>query len=207
MSIRAPIFLILALLVLPQAQAKSKKKQILPDYVLKAERVFVVIYPDAGEPLTQPTANRQAREEVENALMKWGRFQVVIQPLTADLVIAVRRGHASGPVISNSPSDNPPVGSTGIDGESRVGVQVGRPPVLTDSGRRDSDRADSHISNEAGPAEDTFGVYRGGTDYPLDAPPIWRYTGKDALKPPQVKAVEEFRKVFEESEKQAQHKP
>jgi hypothetical protein len=47
----------------------------------------------------------------------------------------------------------------------------------------------------------------GGVDYPLDAPPVWRYTAKDALKAPRVDAVEQFRKAIDESEQQRQHKP
>jgi hypothetical protein len=43
------MFISLVLLV-PQPDAKNKKKQALPDYVLNAERVLVVIRPDAGEP-------------------------------------------------------------------------------------------------------------------------------------------------------------
>ena len=41
----------------------------------------------------------------------------------------------------------------------------------------------------------------------LNRPPVWRYMGKDALKSPRVQAVEEFRKVIEEAEKQQQKKP
>jgi hypothetical protein len=52
-----------------------------------------------------------------------------------------------------------------------------------------------------------FEVYLGGIKDPLDAPPIWRYTAKNALDGPQVVAVEQFRKAIEESEKQRQQKP
>jgi hypothetical protein len=44
-------------------------------------------------------------------------------------------------------------------------------------------------------------------EYPLDASPVWRYIAKDSLNAPQDKAVEEFRKAVEESQKQSQHKP
>ncbi len=62
------------------------------------------------------------------------------------------------------------------------------------------------ISNEIGRAEDTFEVYRGGIKYPLDSSPVWRYSAKDALRAPNVPAVEQFRKVVAEAEKQ-QKKP
>ncbi|MGC1647730.1 MAG: hypothetical protein WA741_18060, partial [Candidatus Sulfotelmatobacter sp.] len=61
-----------ALLALP-ANAKDKKKQTLPEYVLKATTVLVVVNPEAGEPLDQPMANATARDNVEKALMEWGR--------------------------------------------------------------------------------------------------------------------------------------
>ncbi len=60
------VSLLLLLLFASPIHAKTKKKQLLPDYVLRAERVLVVIRPDAGEPLTTPTANRTAQEDVEN---------------------------------------------------------------------------------------------------------------------------------------------
>src|SRR6266852_3772942 len=100
------VFLFLLLLLAPHIDAKNKKKQLLPDYVLRAERVLVVIHPDAGESLTSPMANRTAQDEVEKAIMKWGRFNLAVNAQTVDLVIAVRKGHKSGPVIPHSPVDD-----------------------------------------------------------------------------------------------------
>jgi hypothetical protein len=55
---------------------------------------------------------------------------------------------------------------------------------------------------EAGAEDDTFVMFQGGgLQYPLDNAPVWRYIAKDGLKSPPVKAVEEFRKAVEESEK------
>jgi len=53
------------LAIVPLAPAKNK--QVLPDYVLQAQTVAVVIQPDAGEPVTNPMANRTAEESVEKA--------------------------------------------------------------------------------------------------------------------------------------------
>lgn len=207
MSARAILTFLLALAVVPLAAAKSKKKQVLPDYVLRAETVLVVIHPDAGEPLTSPMANRTAQENVEKALTQWGRFRLVMDGQTADLVIAVRMGHAGGPTISNSPSDNRPVIVQPGDGSIRVGGQQGRPPDLTNPGLGGPADRGPRIGNEIGTSEDTFEVFRGGVEYPLDASPVWRYMGKGALKAPQVSAVEQFRKALNESEKQHQQKP
>ena len=207
MSVRVSIAFFLLLLSIPHADAKSKRRQLLPDYVLKAQRVFVVVNPDAGEPLTNPTANRTAQDDVEKAMMKWGRFNLVMEPQTADLVIAVRKGYGGGPAIRNSPADDRPVIYQRSVGDVRVGSQQGRPPDLTNSGLGTSEDRGPHISSQMGASEDTFEVYLGGVEYPLDASPIWRYMAKGALKGPQVSAVEQFRKAIDESEKQRQQKP
>ena len=47
--------------------SKKKEKPVLPEILLKAQTVVVIIEPDAGEPMNDPTANRNAREEVEKA--------------------------------------------------------------------------------------------------------------------------------------------
>jgi hypothetical protein len=180
------VYLFLLLLLVPQINAKNKKKQLLPDYVLRAERVLVVIHPDASEGVTNPMANRTARDEVERAITKWGRFNLVMDAQTADLIIAVRKGNKSGPVISHSPADDRPVILQPGIGDARVGQpqQPGRPPDLT----------------EPFPGG-------GGGEYPLDTAPVWRYIAKGSLDSPQVAAVEQFRKAIEESEKQHQQKP
>lgn len=207
MSARTTIIFAIALAIVPLAVAKNKKKQVLPDYVLRAETVTVVIYPDAGEPLTNPTANRTAQEDVEKALTQWGRFRLVMDTHTADLVVAVRKGHAGGPTIRNSPSDNRPVIIQPGDGNIRVGGQQGRPPDLNNPGLGGPADRGPRLGNEIGTSEDIFEIYRGGVEYPLDAPAVWRCVAKDALSGPRVPAVEQFRKVLTESEKLHQQRP
>ena len=56
--------------------------------------------------------------------------------------------------------------------------------------------------DKIGPTGDTFEVYRGRMEYPLDNAPVWRYLAKDGLRSPDVPAVEAFRKLIEEAEKQ-----
>lgn len=206
-------FSILGLLLLPflltQAVGKDKKKVVLPDYVLRAAIVAVVIQPESGEPLTNPAANRTARENVEKALMQWGRFHLVMDPQTADLIFAVRKGHSGGPTIANSPTDNPPVVIEQAGGTIRVGGRAA-PPDISNRG--------PHIRNETGPAEDLLEVYRGGAEFPQAptardrnvsslAPPVWRFMGKNALDEPRVEAVEQFKKALTEAEKAQNKKP
>ena len=207
MSVRAGmVLLLLSLLLVPEADAKNKKKQLLPEDVLRAKTVLVVIHPEAGEPLTNPRANRTAQEEVEKAIMKWGRFKLVNESQTADLVIAVRKGYANGPTIKNLPTDERPVIGQQTDTQIRMGGKQSRPPDLTDPHVGGSEPKKPRISNEVGPSDDIFEVYRGGVQYPLDKSPVWRYMAKDALNGPEVDAVEQFRKVVAESEEVRQQK-
>jgi hypothetical protein len=75
---RAAFLCSVALLLVPVLCAKDKTKPTLPADVLRAQTVAVVIEPAAGEPLTDPGANRGAQEAVENALMRWGRFRLAM---------------------------------------------------------------------------------------------------------------------------------
>src|SRR5215472_10935489 len=203
---RIALVLLIPLLLSCMSFAKKKNKQELPNLVLDAQTVFVVIHPDAGEPVTNPTANRDARENVEKALTKWGRFRLVMSPQTADLVIAVRKGYAVGTTIANSPVDDRSVILQPNDGNIRIGAQQGRPPGVSSPGPGPQNRG-PHTQNEAGPPEDSFEVYLGKAEYPLDSGPVWRYMGKNALDEPTVAAVSQFQKAIDESEKQRQKKP
>ena len=49
---------------------------------------------------------------------------------------------------------------------------------------------------EVGPADDTFQVYQGGVQYPVDYAPVWKYFAKDGLKPTGVAEVEELHRSF-----------
>ena len=201
------IWILILLVALSSPFAISKDKTTtLPLQVLHAETILVVIDPDAGEPLTNPAANSTAREDVEKALMQWGRFQLVMEPSTADLVLSVRKGNgrAATPTIKGGPIDNRPVilepnGDSGI----RIGAQQGRAPGVTQVGQPNTG---PRMGTEVSASEDTVVLYLGRVDYPLDSPSVWRYTAKDALHPPKVAAIDELRKAFEETDKAAQRK-
>jgi len=202
-------FLLLTLLIAPTVHAKDKKKPPLPEFVLRARTVLVVIRPDAGEPLDRPTANAVARENVEKALMSWGRLQPVMEGQEVDLVIAVRAGtgRVTGPTVKGGPIDSRPTVVQPTDTGIRIGTQQGHPPPLNDPGMSGPRDSGPHISNEVGPSEDSFEVYLGTIQYPLDSSPVWRYMAKDCLRAPAVSAVERFRKAIAESEKLSQKKP
>lgn len=209
MPTRLSWFLLLTLLLPFTLNAKDKKPASLPELVLRARTVLVIIRPDAGEPLNQPTANATARENVEKALMEWGRLQPVMDGQEADLVIAVRAGtgRIAGPTIKGGPIDSRPTVVQPTDTGIRIGAQRGHPPSATDSGMSNPRTNGPRIGNEVSSPEDSFEVYMGNIQYPLDASPLWRYVAKDCLQAPVVSAVEQFRKAVAESEKARQKKP
>jgi hypothetical protein len=213
-----------ASLLLPSLTlAKDKAKLILPADVLQAHTVAVIIDPAAGVSLDDPRANEVAQRDVETALLNWGRYQPILSGQSADLVIVVRRGtgkFASGTVhdprqgrrpVSIDPTD------TGID----AGAQHG--PLPPYAGDTPDASQGSPIPSQSGPmmdqrphpqaeigtttSEDSFLVYRGKIDAPLDAPPVWRYEAKNALKPHTVHAVDVFRKTVDEAEQVAAKQP
>jgi hypothetical protein len=177
------------------------KKSILPTYVLNAQTVLVLIDPEAGTPMNAPLANKTAQDDVEKALMKWGRLKPVLDGYTADLVITVRKGSDKvvQPTVGGLPTNDRPVIVQPTDSGIRLGGQKGQPP-----GTPDSTRTAPGPQVEVAPREDVFAVYEGRVDAPLERSPVWRYARKDALRSPSVPAVEEFRKAIEEAEKQQQ---
>ena len=187
--------------------AKKKEKVLLPDFVLKAQTVVVLILPDAGEPMNDPFANRKAQEEVEKALMKWGRYRLTQDASTADLVIAVKKGSGkiANPTINGGPVDTRPGTIETTDNQIRIGAQQGRPPNGPESGDATGTSGRASPGMEVGSSDDMFEVFRADIYAGHDAP-VWQYVAKDGLKPPSVTAVEQFRKAVEESEKAAAQK-
>lgn len=222
-----PSCVLAGLLLVPSlAVAKDKSKTTLPYDILQAHTVRVVIDPDAGESLTDPQANQVAQRDVETALLNWGRFEPMLDGPNADLVIVVRRGSGkmADSTIHDPRQNRRPVAidptNTGID----VGVQRGpAPPYAGDipdasqgnaqtqtqnlPGGPISGRTYPQVETGSGISEDSFVVYRGRTENPLDSPPVWRYQAKNALKPHTVPAVDEFRKAVAEADKAAAKNP
>jgi hypothetical protein len=204
---RMRVLLLMLLAVTTLAIAGGKKKDLLPDYVLKARTVLVMIDANAGTSMTSPQANKTAQDDVEKALMKWGRFAPVLAGMQADLVITVRKGSGKivQPTIGGEPTNDRPVIVQPTDNGIRIGAQKGRPPDAQQSGPTQDTRPHKQI--ETGPPDDMFVVYDGSISLPLDGTPVWRYTAKNALRSPDVPAVAEFRKIIEAAEKQQKTKP
>jgi len=204
--VRLQLLLLTTLLLSAIAVADDKKKVQLPAFVLKARTVVVIIDPEAGTSMATAQANKTAQEDVEKALMKWGRLSPVVAGMPADLVITVRKGSGKlvQPTIAGGPTDDRPVIVQQTDNSIRVGGKIGRPP---DSQQGDPRDEKPHTQMEAVPPDDMFVVYEGSQGLHPDGPPVWHYYGKNALRSPDVPAVAEFRKIIEAAEKQQQKKP
>lgn len=189
------------------ATAKDKKKILLPTDVLQARTVLVLVDPDAGVALDAPMANSTARKDVENALFHWGRFITATDISNADLIIVVRKGNGkiAQPTISGVPLNNRPVIFDPTDSGGAAGGRRGNPPFGGDP--TNAQPRVPHPQAEVGESQDTFAVYRGNREYPLDSPPVWRYIANDALRSPGVPAVDAFRKLIAQAEKQQAAKP
>ena len=187
------------ILIASFAPAKDKSKSSLPAIILRAETVAVIVNPGSEVPLANPGENRDAQSDVEQALTKWGRLRVVMDPSTADLVISVRRGRGLSPTIAGGDPNQRPIVLQPGEGSTRVGIQTGKPPR---TGTGYPEDTTPRPGMEIGSPEDVFEVYRGQDANTLDGSPLWRYMGKNAFRPPAVPAVEQFRKAIEEAEKQ-----
>ena len=205
MGIRKGLAVSVLLLWCLTGVAKDKKKALLPADVVAARTVLVIIDPDAGIDAEHPNANRLAREDVEQALMKWGRYSLVLESQTADLIITVRKGSGkvAQPTIGGVPQNNDIGVIQPTDSGGRVGIRQGNPALA--GGPLNPQSTGPRPQLEAGESQDMFVVYRNNKENPsgspLNTPAVWRYSATDALASPEVPAVAVFRDVISKSEK------
>jgi hypothetical protein len=204
---RASTFFVVSLLV-TLGFAKDKKS-VLPAYVLTAKTVAVMIDPTAGISIDDPRANQNAQKDVEAALLSWGRFEPVVSTRMADLIIVVRKGtgRMANETIPDPRQNDRPGSVTQTDNGIAMGGQHGPQPGMTGGPGGPGTGPSPSPQMEIGQAADSFVVYKGGDDRPLDTPPAWRYTASDGLNPHSVPAVAAFRKAVENAEKAAAKKP
>jgi hypothetical protein len=189
----------LACLFAGGALAKDSKP-ILPAYILNAHSVVVLVDPTAGVSLDDPNANQTARQDVENAMLKWGRFTTRLSTQVADLVIVVRKGRGKlvDETVPDARQNNRPGSMGSADNGINVGMQRGpQPPVQQTDTRNEPSQV------EVGRVYDSFEVYAGNTEHPLDGLPGWKWVRKDGLHAHDVPAVDAFRKAIEDAEKKA----
>jgi len=208
MQKRLNALLTVGLLMAVSVLAKSKDKT-LPPYILQAHTVAVIIDPAAGIDPEDPQANRVAQHDVETALMNWGRFERVMGPQGADLIIVIRRGHRRlvDATISDPSQNNRPGAINPTDNGMGVGVQnPNRQPNMGDAngtGAPTPPRPYPQPQMEIGGSDDSFVVFDGTVAKPLNGAPGWRYMAPDGLRSHSVPAVEEFRKAVAAAEKAA----
>jgi hypothetical protein len=208
--------LIFLLFVFSLSIALAKKKPQVPKFVLDARTACVIIDPDAGTSLSDPMGNKTAQDEVEKALMKWGRFQLVQEPGRADLIIVIRKG-ANKPVdrtIGNLPTNDRPVTVQQTDNAIRIGGQQGRAPGSPNQTMPQDTRPEQQTEVGPGVAQDSFIVYGRALasdeatsterDFPAGHSVGYRAMGKNLLKSPDLPAVDDFHKAIDETEKQNQ---
>jgi hypothetical protein len=212
------IVLILSSLV---AAGKDKKKATLPADILKAHTVWVIVDPSAGVDIHDPRANQIARADVEKAMVRWGRLEPVTNAEMADLIITVRKGHsklADGTIAGTPINRPPPVIGESTDSSIHAaggtrGPQMPNSPIDASASGDPGAPGDNGYPGrpspqaEIGGPQDMFVVYRSHVTDALNAPPVWRYTEKDALESPDVPAVDAFRALIVQSEKQLAGKP
>jgi hypothetical protein len=182
--------------------AKDKAKHVLPPYVLNAHTVAIIIDPHASISVDDPQANQMAQKDVEAALLRWGRFEPVPTTEGADLVIVVRKGngHLTDETIHGAPQNNHP-GSLNSSGNGGPGAQHGMPQGVSETPGLGQDDESPRPQTDIGDAADSFTVFQGGKEKPLESAPAWKYLGNDGLLPHSVPAVAAFKKAIADAEK------
>jgi hypothetical protein len=209
MQRRFSALLTAGLLMTVPVLAKEKKEKVLPPYILQARTVAVMVDPSAGIDPEDPRANQVAQKDVETALLNWGRFQPVMGTTGADLVIVIRRGH--GRLVDSTISDprqnnragviNPTDNGVGAGAQRGSQPNMGGPPGA--SGSQPPQAQIPHPEMEIGGVADSFTVFDGKVERPLNGAPGWRYMGEEGLHPHNVPAVEAFRKAVDAADKAA----
>lgn len=159
------VILLLSVLLVLQGYAKAPS---IPALVLQAR--YVALGYETAEGFIAETDfrsfastkvepnDRQAIGNIYDALSKWKRYTITINPADADMLIAVRTGRlASG---------------TG-------GVRVGTGGIDPTTGRRTSTSIGPVFGAEVGPADDYLAVYQ--ADEGREAARLWVATQHDGL--------------------------
>ncbi len=216
----ATTLLLLSCVATTLAKGDDKNKSFLPSYILQARTLCVLIDPDAGYSLKDPQANKTARRDVETALSNWHRFQLVMDCHNADLIVEIRKGTGKltatdigDPRQNRRPGYIDPTDTGGISAGAQRGPsgKVFDPmSAPTSSGAGNSGPVGDggpHPQTEIGNTDDSFLVFHGDLEDPLDRPPGWQMRKADALRSHSVPAVDAFRKAVQDAEKAAANKP
>ena len=159
------VILLFSLLLVLQGYAKAPS---IPALVLQAR--YVALGYETAEGFIAETDfrsfastkvqpdDRQAIANIYDALSKWKRYTITINPAEADVLIAVRTGRVAA--------------ATG-------GIRVGTGGIDPTTGRRTSSSIGPVFGAEAGPADDYLAVYQ--ADDGREAARLWVATQHDGL--------------------------
>ncbi len=198
MQSRKVAFVVLVAVLCCTPTFAKKKKPVLPDWVLDAHTVVVVGDPNTSVSVADPNDQVRTQNDVENALVQWGRLHPTVDMQDADLVIMVRKGRRPGPVMGGTnANDRPVIFQPGAD-QTRIGGQRGTAP--TGTSMPTGSTMPPTPGMETGTQEDVFQVFRGHSMHPLDSAPVWQYMGRDALRGNPMPALEQFQAAVEQSE-------
>ena len=149
----------------------ANDQSTLPKLVINAKYVLVTTYFGTPPNARIPPDDRQAVDDVEAAIRKWGRYTLVYERKDADLMIVVRKGRVAGI-------------------QTGVGVQIGSEQHPAVGPKTNADLGDSR---------DTLAVFRAAEGF--DSAPIWQARETDGLKTPVIPLLAKFRKRVEATAK------
>ena len=148
--------------------AFAKDKTSIPKQIVVAKYVLVTTY--FGDNLADsrvPQVDRQAANDVMDAIRDWGRYTLVYERKAADLIILVRKGRRA---------------------ETREGVDIHAGSSLP------KPEIGPVTEIDGGDPADMIAVY--DADRGINTAPLWRERMSDGLDPP-VKLVGDLRKQVE----------
>jgi hypothetical protein len=202
---RITVLLLLISLALP-VYAKKKKNTGISQLFCQAQYVYVQAFNgDIDNPWLYPP-DREEAEELEQQIIDWHRYTVVLYPHDADLVFLVRAGRlasaGNGPYPGGGPGIGPPVpGQIPAGGQARIPINGGpasqgpyptqNPNQTTPNGggvSRDPNApygatpaVPGQVGAEAGPPHDWMAIYSKPWDEQIPGTPLWEKSKKDGL--------------------------
>src|SRR5215472_4469212 len=144
----------------------------LPKLVVQAKYVLVTTY--QGYNLASPNVmpdDREAVVAVQNAIKRWGKYELAYKPEDADLILLVRKGR----IVATQP-------------QMRLGKTSTTPWEVSGA-----------APVNPGDARDMLAMFEG--EKGLDGPALWRIFVSGGLDAPDVQLVQQLRKAVEEAAK------
>lgn len=170
MCARSYWYVLLAIIALSTVGYSQQTLKPLPKIVVHAK--YVLVTTDKGYDLSDPNilpGDREAVVAVQNAIKKWGRYELAYRPKDADLILLVRKGR----VMETQP-------------QLRVGKSSTTPWEVGGTAPVD-----------AGDPRDMLAAYE--AENGLDAAPLWRDSLKGGLDTPGVALVQQLRKAVDDA--------